>query len=64
MTIILGMAQWRIQMGFCSFYRNPLSNPEEIFQFTVYIIFDVHGLKYINYLNIQVILLPDILRLL
>ena len=26
--------QWWIQMGFC---RNPLSNPEEIFQFTVYI---------------------------
>ena len=29
--------QWRIQMGFCGFYRNPLSNPEETFQFAVYI---------------------------
>ena len=27
-------------------------------------IFNVHGLKCINYLNIQIILLPDILRLL
>ena len=50
--------------GFLGFYRNPLSNPEETLQFTVYINFNVHGFSYINYLNIQTVLLPDTLRLL
>ena len=32
--------------------------------FSLQFIFNVHGLSYINYLNIQTTLLPDILRLL
>ena len=32
--------------------------------FSLQFIFNVHGLSYINYLNIQTVLLPDTLRLL
>ena len=43
-------------MGFCGFYRNSIKKP-----FSLQFIFNVNGLRYINYSNILIILLPDII---